>query len=203
MAQSVVKAPILLMGLAAVAAMIWHNRREPTEESPRYPGERELRPPFPTEIVQLLDAASLCYLSTTMNNAPHLSLMNYTYDRETETIIFSTRRNTRKCDNLIQNPSVAILLHDFPHLKASDKATEAFGKTFAITLYGTARVLPDGVEATRLRAKHLAHNPKSSVFITGDGIAMVAIDVEYARVCDAQDKVSNWSVADGWDASSR
>jgi len=45
----------------------------------------------------------------------------------------------------------------------------------------------------------LAHNPQQAVFITGPDIAVVAVDVDYARVCNNQDKVSNWSTEAGWD----
>ena len=41
--------------------------------------------------------------------------------------------------------------------------------------------------------------PESAVFISGEGIAIVIIDVECARVCDSQDKVTNWDVKKGWD----
>jgi len=61
-----------------------------------YNGYTELRPPFPSEIIALFEVASLCYLSTTIDNAPHISLMNFTYDRDTELLIFTTRRDTQK-----------------------------------------------------------------------------------------------------------
>jgi len=61
-----------------------------------YNGYTELRPPFPSEIIALFEVASLCYLSTTIENAPHISLMNFTYDRESELLVFTTRRDTQK-----------------------------------------------------------------------------------------------------------
>jgi len=115
-----------LVGLAAGAATAWALMRSPRAQAvtPASPGnlsssadEQKLKPPFPPEMVKLLDAASLCYLSTAQDSAPHLSLMSYTYVPESGTILFSTRRNTKKCANLKANPRVAILLHDFPHLK--------------------------------------------------------------------------------------
>jgi hypothetical protein len=83
--------------------------------------------------------------------------MNFTYHRPTEQIIFTTRRNTRKTLNLVENPQVAILLHDFPHLR-SEGGND--GSTFAITLYGKAVVLEDDTKLSKaLRARHLEHNP--------------------------------------------
>jgi len=38
-----------------------------------------LKPPLPSPVVNLLKASQLCYLSTSVGNDPHLSLMNFTY----------------------------------------------------------------------------------------------------------------------------
>jgi general stress protein 26 len=156
-----------------------------------------LRPPFPPQVATLLDAASLCYLATATENTPHLSLMCMTWDRESEQLLFSTRRDTQKARNLSNNPRVCILLTDYPTLK-SQASAPGYARTGAVTLYGEARVLPDGPETEQLRAKHLANNPSQSVFIAGPGVAIVAILVESARICNASDKVSSWSVAGGW-----
>lgn len=39
------------------------------------------RPPLPDVVVSLLEASSLCYLSTHSDDMPHLCLMNFTYHR--------------------------------------------------------------------------------------------------------------------------
>eukprot|EP00392_Amoebophrya_sp_AT5.2_P012258 g12356.t1 len=81
---------------------------------------QDCRPPFPAELVCLLQTTCLCYLSTQLPEEkndmkyPHLSLMNFTYFAEEEVIIMTTRRDTQKLENLRRNPSVAILVHDFP-----------------------------------------------------------------------------------------
>ena len=82
---------------ATLAAVYLFQSRKRTEQHAAWVDTfRDLRPPFPAEIVRLLDSASLCYLSTTLDNSPHLSLMNFTYHRPTEQIIFTTRRDTQK-----------------------------------------------------------------------------------------------------------
>ena len=164
--------------------------------------DRELRPPFPKEIVALLSSASLCYLSTTLDDSPHLSLMTFTYHQPSQQIIFTTRRNTRKCRHLESNPRVAILIHDFPalHDGASEEFSQSYASaTYSITMYGEASVLADGPEAEKLRKIHLDRSsPEAQVFIRGEGIAVVTIDVECARVCDSQDQVKTWNVSGGW-----
>ncbi len=156
-----------------------------------------IRPPFPTEIISLLDAASLCYLATANANTPHLSLMIFTYCRERETLIFSTRRETLKCQHLQANPNVSVLVHDFPHLLVDTRAGAKSG-TYAITLNGKARVLNAGAEADFFREKHLERNPNMANFIAEPAYAMVAVTLEGARVSNSQDQVSNWNAANGW-----
>jgi hypothetical protein len=55
--------------------------------------------------------------------------MNFTYCRKEEVIILSTRRNTKKFYQIVENPKVAVLIHDFP-----------VAKQWSITLNGVAEV---------------------------------------------------------------
>ena len=153
---------------------------------------KEVKPPLPPIVVDLLNACSLCYLSTSnLQSKSHLSLMTFTYVQSHEVIVLSTRKDTLKLKNLLESPQVAILVHDFPHLQNSKK--EDYGNTYSITLYGTTRVA-QGEEADFFREKHLEHNPKSKVFISGENIVIVLVNVKSARICNAADKVQTWSV---------
>jgi len=40
--------------------------------------------------------------------------MSFTYFKEEEVLIMTSRRNTQKLENLLRHPSVAVLVHDFP-----------------------------------------------------------------------------------------
>ena len=189
---------LYVQGAVAVAALsltywILCHRRPKAHRRRDFPNSGYVRPPFPGEITRLLDSAHLCYLSTSQNDSPHLSLMNFTYNRDTQQIIFTTRRNTRKCQQLQHNNSVAILVHDFPSLR-NQMSKESYGEaSFSITLYGKATVLSDCPESEAMKEFHRQHSPaEARPFIQGQGIAVVAIDVEYARICDAQDKVYTW-----------
>jgi hypothetical protein len=46
-----------------------------------------------------------------------------------------------------------------------------------------------GEEAERYRGIHLGNNPDYSQFIAGEGIAVITISVQSARICNVQDKV--------------
>ena len=86
----------------------------------------------------------LCFLATQSDGEPHLSLMNFTYVREEEVIVLSTRRNTKKFVQIAENPKVAVLIHDFPHTNTQNSSTVDGsgyqGKSWSITLNGTSKV---------------------------------------------------------------
>jgi hypothetical protein len=95
--------------------------------------------------------------------------------------------DTRKFKALVENPNVAILLHDFGGGGA--EATNSL----SVTLYGTAHVCEAGGEQeARLRSLHLARNPSYRVFIEGEDIAVLAVQLSLARMCDTADKVTCW-----------
>lgn len=113
------------------------------------PSFDEYFPPLPDEVVEVLRTSKLCYLATQSDGNPHLSLMNFTYCRKEEVLILSTRRNTKKFYQIIENPKVAVLIHDFPaevvlpSPSASGESTGAekkAAKQWSITLNGVAEV---------------------------------------------------------------
>ena len=78
-----------------------------------------IKPPLPFHVVRLLEASQLCFLSTSHNNDPHLSLMNFTYYQKDELVIMCTKRDTKKFRQIIKSNTVALLIHDFPRAFAS------------------------------------------------------------------------------------
>ena len=151
------------------------------------------RPPLPEYIVKMLYAARLCTLATaTADGFPHLSLMNFTYHQLEEIIILSTKRATRKFDQIIKNPEVAILINDFPMLHEEEKK-QLSGRTGSITLNGWAVPLDDDtVESEKYRKMHSENNSDYTQFICGDDIAIIIIRINTARICDINDKVKHW-----------
>lgn len=80
-------------------------------------------------------------MATQSDGEPHLSLMNFTYYREEEILILSTRRNTKKFEQILESPKVAVLIHDFPNIEIPVPAVaENHGKSWSITLNGLCKV---------------------------------------------------------------
>jgi len=128
--------------------------------------------------------------------SPTCSLMNFTYFREDEVLILCTKRKTKKFAQISGNAEVAVLINDFPLLRADDgiPGSAATGtSTGSITLNGTAEALRDSDPlAVKYRAVHLANNEQYAHFIQGEDIAVIVIRFDAARICDFKDQVRHW-----------
>lgn len=192
------------VGMALCLSVYWYTqqttstkKRLHTSASNAELYDGYVQPPLPEAIVKLLLASRLCFLATQADGEPHLSLMNFTYYQAEELIIFATRRNTKKFDQMMECNSVAILIHDFPHLHESEKTT-SHGKSYSITLNGVSLALPEGSEEEKLyREIHLKNNPDYAQFIVGPEIAVVLVKVDRARLCNIKDQVTTWSSKEG------
>ena len=148
----------------------------------------EYYPPLPNPVVTLLMASRLCFLATQSSNDPHLSLMNFTYYQPEEILIMTTRRNTKKFEQMITNNKVAVLIHDFPNLDIDKNKTN--GNTVSITLNGFSNIIHDENIAIKYRNIHLQKNPDYAQFIEGNEV--IIIRIEKARICDINDQVKHW-----------
>ncbi|KAK1758698.1 hypothetical protein QBC47DRAFT_149183 [Echria macrotheca] len=74
---------------------------------------------LPAEVVQCLENARFLHLATCVDNVPHVSLMNYTYLASSPpystapVIVMTTNPASRKMNNLVVNPNVSLLVHDW------------------------------------------------------------------------------------------
>ena len=153
----------------------------------------DIFPPLPPEVVQTLSKRRQCFLATQHDGEPHLSLMRFTYYQQDEVIILTTRRNTKKYNQIVSNPKVALLIHDFEGEHHDDDTSSRF----SITLNG--EVDTDlGSDEERYRSLHLNNNASYEQFIVGPDVAVLAVRIEKARICDINDKVRTWSAVDGF-----
>jgi len=122
--------------------------------------------------------------------------MNFTYHQRDEVIIMSSRKDTKKIELLRKkNQNVAVLVHDFAHVRdaaVEESIGKAGGKTFSITLNGTAKIA-SGEKEEEYRKLHLENNPEYPQFIIGDNVVIIAVSISCARICNISDKVTYWS----------
>eukprot|EP00588_Corethron_pennatum_P007486 CAMPEP_0194292562 /NCGR_PEP_ID=MMETSP0169-20130528/45918_1 /TAXON_ID=218684 /ORGANISM="Corethron pennatum, Strain L29A3" /LENGTH=108 /DNA_ID=CAMNT_0039040773 /DNA_START=363 /DNA_END=689 /DNA_ORIENTATION=+ len=105
----------------------------------------------------------------------------------------STCVNTRKYEVLKERSDVAVLVHDFGDGTGESTGDGELHAKFSITLSGTCEI-ETGKAAERHRQIHLESNPSYAQFIVGNDIAILAIYVKSARICDINDNVSHWKV---------
>lgn len=178
----------------------------PADEETRRLGEllgKDYTPPLPQPVAEALERSCLCFLATANALEPHLSLMRYTYTRgldpslpeQSEVMVLSTQRRTKKYEILTANENVALLVHDFTTHRDGDEDTnyEKLGTRtkYSITLNGTVRV-ETGELADRYRQIHLARNEAYKQFIVGPDIAIITVHLTRARVCDVNDHVTHY-----------
>ncbi|PQE31786.1 pyridoxamine 5 -phosphate oxidase protein [Rutstroemia sp. NJR-2017a WRK4] len=159
---------------------------------------------LPSEVVQCLqNARFLCrkhanaqqqlHLATCTSNHPHVSLMNYTYLPSTPwsphpTIVMTTNPSSKKTQNLLANPHVSLLVHDWVSHRppTSNRATSpprqsgtrsslaeiliglntSAISSISATINGEARIVEQGGEEELwLRGKHL----ENCVFMAEEG----------------------------------
>lgn len=160
---------------------------------------KDYKPPLPHPIPQVLTEQCLCFLATSSELSPHLSLMRFSYcksleDPEGEVMIMSTQRNTKKYTILKENKNVALLVHGFEsgQEKDGDNYNDEAKSRYSITLNGEVKE-EQGELAEAYRSFHLQRNSEYSQFIIGDDIAIVSVKLTSARVCDVNDMVRHFS----------
>ncbi|KAI1263409.1 pyridoxamine 5'-phosphate oxidase [Xylariaceae sp. FL1019] len=73
---------------------------------------------LPPEVVQCLENARFLHLATCVGNQPHIALMNYTYLPSSPhsfrpVIVMTTNPSSKKTNNILENPNVSLLVHDW------------------------------------------------------------------------------------------
>lgn len=148
---------------------------------------------LPAEVVQCLENARFLHLATCTDNVPHVSLMNYTYLPSSPyspggapVIVMTTNPASKKMNNLVANPNVSLLVHDWVSHRPTTTARRLSGgrvspgpesrtssslaallfnlntsavSSISATINGSARLVERGSDEERFyREKHLENN---------------------------------------------
>ncbi|KAL1894810.1 hypothetical protein Cpir12675_003505 [Ceratocystis pirilliformis] len=142
---------------------------------------------LPHDVVQCLENARFLHLATCNNNQPHVSLMNYTYlpsspYSQLPVIVMTSNPESKKVHNIIENPNVSLLVHDWVSHRPPTSSRRLSGgsptpesrsslatllanlnssamSSISATINGSARMLkPGSPEEEFYRSKHLENN---------------------------------------------
>ncbi len=135
---------------------------------------------IPKEIKTLLKNNKLCSMATCWDAKPYLSLMNFTYLESENKVILSSRKNSKKYNNIQKNKNISLLITS----NSPKKST---------TFLGEAVIMSKGDEKEEYYRKlHMKHCDMPQ-FILGDNINLIIFSIEEIIISDSQDNVKYFS----------
>jgi nitroimidazol reductase NimA-like FMN-containing flavoprotein (pyridoxamine 5'-phosphate oxidase superfamily) len=128
------------------------------------------------EIKTLLKNNKLCSMATCWNQKPYLSLMNFTYLEKENIVILSSRKNSKKYNNIQKNKNISLLV-------SSDSLNKS------ATFLGTAQIISLEDEKEEYYRKIHLKNCEMPQFILGENINLIIFNIEEVIISDSQDNV--------------
>lgn len=120
------------------------------------------------QITTLFNSQMLAVLSTQSENQPYASLVAFAADKNLEHIYFLTPNTTRKYENMVTNPKVAILVNN-----SLNKADDIY-KAVSVTGIGSATVVKASDETQRL-TMYLKKHPHLKGFSKAPTTAFICV----------------------------
>ncbi|KAH3685911.1 hypothetical protein WICPIJ_003100 [Wickerhamomyces pijperi] len=177
---------------------------------------------LPSPVISLLKSAKYVHLATaTKDGIPEVTLMNYHYLPSSELpssckasvsnksyILLSSEKSVQYF-NILQNPNVSLLLHDWTVAKSLNKQEdEAKSDLFKLlqnlnqkelsqlsaTLSGKASVVKDSNDLQFFRNILLKENPEAKIYIEGDNNAIILVEITKFKVCDYQNNQTTYDL---------
>lgn len=136
------------------------------------------------KIAELFDNQRFAVLSTQQSSQPYASLVAFAVSQDLKEVYFLTPNTTRKYENLITNPKVAILVND------SRNQTNDIYNAVSVTGTGMAHVIEKNENPAALDG-YVERHPNLKAFAAAPTTAFVCISMKrYFMVNRFQDKVA-------------
>lgn len=136
------------------------------------------------KIAELFSNQRFAVLSTQENNQPYACLVAFTASRDLKEVYFLTPNTTRKYENLIANPKVAILVND-----SRNQADDIYNAV-SVTGIGVARIIEKNENPAALDG-YVERHPNLKAFAAAPTTAFVCISMKrYFMGNRFQDKVA-------------
>jgi nitroimidazol reductase NimA-like FMN-containing flavoprotein (pyridoxamine 5'-phosphate oxidase superfamily) len=121
----------------------------------------------------------ICVLATVSGEKPHCSLMAYTTDDDCGEIYMATHRGTKKFKNLMENPSVSLLIDTREEHKGSRRP-----EAKAMTVSGSFERLEDNQKKVWARARLLNRHPHFKEFMDHPDAEVICIKIRSFLLLD-------------------
>lgn len=114
----------------------------------------------------------ICVLATVSGGNPHCSLMAYVTDDDCQEIYMVTHKETKKYKNLLENPSVSLLIDTREEHRGSRRA-----RAKALTVTGRFQKIEEEGKKKLARARVLERHPHLTGLIDDAGAELLCIKV--------------------------
>lgn len=121
---------------------------------------------------KLAKERDICVLATASGGIPHCSLMAYATDEECREIYMATYRKSQKYKNLMENPSVSLLV-DTREENTGAHRPEAK----AMTIAGTYHRIEDRQKVAMVREQLLKRHPHLEPFLKGPDGEIICVRI--------------------------
>jgi nitroimidazol reductase NimA-like FMN-containing flavoprotein (pyridoxamine 5'-phosphate oxidase superfamily) len=138
------------------------------------------------EMKALAREKNICVLATVGSQKPHCSLMAYVTDENCTEIYMVTHKNTNKYKNLMENPSVSLLIDT----REISPRTEAK----ALTVEGVCAAIEDGKKRQKVQAMLLDVHPHLSEFINHSEAEILCVRIQSFLLLDGLQEAHYQSV---------
>jgi nitroimidazol reductase NimA-like FMN-containing flavoprotein (pyridoxamine 5'-phosphate oxidase superfamily) len=128
---------------------------------------------------KLAKEKDICVLATVSGEKPHCSLMAYTTDEDCSEIYMATHRGTRKFKNLMENPSVSLLIDTREEHKGSLRS-----EAKAMTVSGSFERLQEDRKKAWARARLLGRHPHLKEFLDHPDSEVICIKIRSFLLLD-------------------
>ena len=128
---------------------------------------------------ELVKANDLCVLGTVSEGTPHCSLMSYISDEDGHEIFLITHRTTKKYANLMENPTVSLLIDTREEEKGQRRI-----HIKALTVSGEFQTINDSVKKGLIREKFLKRHPHLIDFLNDPGAEIFSIKAKSFQLLD-------------------
>jgi nitroimidazol reductase NimA-like FMN-containing flavoprotein (pyridoxamine 5'-phosphate oxidase superfamily) len=119
------------------------------------------------EIKSLLRAGGHCVMATAAGNQPYCSLMAYIVNGDCTRIFMVTLRNTRKYQNLIENPLVSLLMD-----------TRGQKEPQALTIEGEIKELGREHEKKQIKNALICRHPQLKSLLNSPDAAILKVRIK-------------------------
>ena len=120
---------------------------------------------------KLFSGQLLAVLGTQGSNGPYGNLVAFAATDDLKNLIFATTRSTRKYENLLQTPRVAMVMDNRSNHEID------FHEAVAVTATGSIKEI-DGLELDRFRNLYLEKHPYLIDFVTAPTCALLKVKVD-------------------------